>query len=437
MNSVLVGLLVAVALLVYFWWTLRERRMERAAVRVIEDLRVMGDAVPTSLHPKVDPTRCIGSGACVTACPEDEVIAIVDRRARLANPLACIGHGACMEACPVKAIELVFGSELRGVEIPKISEHFETTRKGVYVVGELAGMGLIRNAISQGRQAAEHIVKAGRRGGAGALDAIVVGAGPAGISATLSLMEAGLRVLCLEREQFGGTVMHYPRAKVVMTGAIELPLVGRIKRRTMSKEDLVGLWESIRAKATPPVLEGELIQTIRSNEGDEWIVTNEKGEARKAANVILALGRRGAPRKLGVPGEETGKVHYRVLEPAEFRGKHVLVVGGGNSAVETALALLDHGQCAEVSISYRRPSFERCRAENKARITQEIQSGRIRALLPSTVSRIDSASVVLKDGAGREGTIRNDAVVVQIGGTPPSELLSGFGIESVTKYGEA
>lgn len=436
MNTALIILLVGLAFLVYVWWELREKRAERAALTAIADMKAMGDAVPLSMHPKVDTGVCIGSGACVTACPERDVLAIVNRRVRLVNPLACIGHGACVEACPVKAIELVFGSATRGVDVPKVDEHFQTSRPGVYVVGELAGMGLIRNAISQGKQAADHIVTSGRRGQGDALDTIVVGAGPAGISATLSLMKAGHRVLCLEREKFGGTIMHYPRAKVVMTGTIELPIVGKLRRRTMKKDELVGIWDAIRQKANPPVIEGELVSTITPASPGLWTVTNERGETRTSANVVLALGRRGAPRKLNVPGEESGKVHYRVLEPREFEGQHVLVVGGGNSAVETALALADQGRCKSVSISYRRPAFERCRAENRDGIAKAVSEGRVKARMSTTVAWIESTRVGLTEADGAVVAAANDAIIVQIGGTPPSELLSSFGVATVTKYGE-
>ena len=311
---------------------------------------------------------------------------------------------------------------------------FQTTRAGVYIVGELGGMGLIRNAVLQGRQAADHIATASRRGTADAYDAAVVGAGPAGISATLRLMEAGLRVLLLEREAFGGTIMHYPRAKVVMTGALDFALIGPVRRSKMSKEQLVELWQSIQHKANLPVKTGVLVEGVAADADGMWRLETSTGPVR-AANVVLGLGRRGSPRKLQVDGEEQAKVHYRLLEPAEFKGKHVLVVGGGNSAVETALSLADSNGCASVTISYRRNVFARCRAENRRRIDECIQLGKVRTLMPSEVKRINGSDVVLAIGSDLT-TIPNDAVIVQIGGTAPSELLEKFGIEVVTKRGE-
>lgn len=433
--------LLALALLVYWLWERSDRQRETIAERIAVDVQAMGDVVAQSLSPRIDAGRCIGSGACVSACPETSVIALVGGRAQLVNPLGCIGHGACADACPVSAIRLVYGTATRGVELPVIDEHFQTNQPGVYIAGELGGMGLIKNAIRQGRLAAEHVIIGSRdqgparRGKNGALDALVVGAGPAGISATLQLMQAGLRVLLIDREGFGGTILHYPRAKVVMTGPLELPVYGTVRARQLSKEQLMQLWHDIQLKAKPPLATGHLVTGL-SVRADGMIDVQAERAQWHAANVILALGRRGSPRKLDVPGEESAKVAYRLLEPSEFRGKHVMVVGGGNSAVESALSLADSGVCASVSISYRRQEFARCRSENKRRIQECVASGAVRALLSTQVLAIHDSRVTLSDDQRRILEIANDAVIVQAGGTPPNQLLESFGIQTVTKYGE-
>ncbi|MGB5704381.1 MAG: FAD-dependent oxidoreductase, partial [Polyangiales bacterium] len=318
------AVLVAVALMLSLFWRGKEQAQTESGRRELEELRAMGDILPASIHPRIDPIRCIGSGACVYACPEKSVLTVVNGRGVLTNPLGCIGHGACASACPVQAISLVFGTAKRGLELPQVDPDFQTNQPGVYIVGELGGMGLIRNAVSQGRQAADHIVGGERRGRGETLDALVVGAGPAGTSATLRLMEAGLRVLLLEREAFGGTITHYPRAKVVMTGSLDFPMYGRVSKRKMSKEQLVSLWEDIRKKTGLRVAVGELVEKIERRSDDSWLVTSTGGVF-EAANVLLALGRRGSPRKLGVPGEEHAKVAYRVIEPEVFRDQQVLV----------------------------------------------------------------------------------------------------------------
>lgn len=431
---VLLGLVLAVGL-PYIGWTRLEARSHRKAAIVHDEVVALGDEiVPVSIHPEIDLDACIGSGACVRACPETDVLAVTDGRARLINPMSCIGHSACMAACPVGAITLVFGTATRGIELPKLSSAFETTRAGIYVVGELGGMGLIRNAVEQGRQAAAAIAKSGRRGPPGDLDAIVVGAGPAGISAALTLVAHGLRILVVDQEKFGGTIAHYPRAKVVMTGAIELPGFGTVRRRTMSKEDLVELWTEIRERTHLPVKEGVRIEVIEA-EDNVWRVRGD-GFAERAANVVLALGRRGAPRELGVPGEELAKVVYRVIEPDVFADTRVLVVGGGNAAADCAIALAEQGRCRALGLSYRRTELARVRASVKVRVEQLIREAKIMPLFGTEVVAISPRHVTLKSERGIQ-ELDNDHVVVQIGGTAPSQLLHSLGIELVEKRGTA
>lgn len=430
------GLLAAIAFVLSLFWRRQEQGRTETGRRELESLRVMGEIVPASIHPVIDPIRCIGSGACVYACPEKSVLTVVNGRGVLTNPLGCIGHGACASACPVQAITLVFGTARRGLELPKVDPDFQTNQPGVYIVGELGGMGLIRNAVSQGRQAADHIINGDRRGAGESLDALIVGAGPAGISATLRLMEAGLRVLLLEREAFGGTIAHYPRAKVVMTGSLDFAMYGSVSKRRMSKEQLVELWEDIREKTGLNVAVGELVSKIESAPDDRWRVSSSGGVF-QTASVLLALGRRGSPRKLDVPGEDLSKVVYRVIEPEVFEDQRVLVVGGGNAAVESAFALLDGGKCASVAISYRKKGFARCRQANRKRIEAEIAAGRLKAFMGTQVQQVLEDRVTLRDMSGEQASLPNDAVVVQIGGTAPTALLQDIGIDIVTKYGEA
>jgi len=432
-----VGVVVA---LLYLAWAYAEARREHALHLEAEAVSGLGELLPPTLHPVIDPSRCIGSGACVSACPEHQVIGLLQGRVRLINPMSCIGHGACAAACPAQAIQLVFGTRTRGLELPRMDRNFQTNQDGIYIAGELGGMGLIRNAVLQGTQAAAHIITGSdqrglRRGKNGAYDALVVGAGPAGISATLKLMEGGLNVLLVDQDTFGGTIMHYPRAKVVMTGDLPLPLLGTVKRRTMSREGLVALCAEIQTRFQVPFKSHELVRSVEAMQDGMWLVRSETNEFR-TANVVLSLGTRGSPRRLGVPGEELPKVHYRLLEPQEFAAQHVLVVGGGNSAVETALSLYDFKGCASVSISYRREQFLRCRSDNRRRIEQAIASGGVRALLPTQVVHIEPKSVTLLNGGAEPYRIENDAIIAQLGGTAPSEVLKSFGIELITKYGE-
>jgi len=431
----LLGLLVAAGV-PYILWTRYDARKQTRAAHVHEDVAQLGDdVVPPSLHPAIDLDLCIGSGACVRACPEHEVLGITDGRARLINPLSCNGHSACMQACPVGAIKLVFGTATRGVELPMLTPHFETSRAGIYIIGELTGMGLIRNATMQGRQVAATIAKAGRRGSAGDVDVLVVGAGPAGISAALGCMAHGFSVKVLEQSVYGGTIAHYPRAKIVMTGTLELPGYGTVRRKTMAKEELLELWQDIRARGQLDVQEGVRVESI-ARDGAGWRVAGAGGFSERAPTVILALGRRGAPRTLGIPGEELSKVVYRLLEPEPFAGKRVMVVGGGNAAADCAIALAESKLCESVSLSYRRPQLARLRGSVRARLETLMGEARVVPYLGTELVSISADHVELKIG-DQQKRLDNDHVIVQIGGTSPSELLKTIGIELVEKRGEA
>ena len=191
---------------------------------------------------------CIGCNSCSEVCPEGDVIGIIEEKAALINPTDCIGHGACAEACPVDAITLVFGTEKRGVDIPYVNENFETNVPGIFIAGELGGMGLIRNAIEQGRQAMESICQKPGLGQGNDLDVVIIGAGPAGFSATLGAHANNLRYVTLEQESLGGTVSHFPRGKLVMTQPAELPIVGKVQFTEISKEQLLGFWHKVATK---------------------------------------------------------------------------------------------------------------------------------------------------------------------------------------------
>jgi thioredoxin reductase (NADPH) len=427
--------MVAIAGVPYLLWSRMEARKHRRATILHEDTLALGEeVVPLSIHPEVALDECIGSGACVRACPEQDILAITDGRARLLNPLSCIGHSACMQACPVGAIKLVFGTATRGVELPRLTPSFETSQNGIFVIGELSGVGLIRNAMEQGRQAAATIAKSGRRGRPGELDAIVVGAGPAGIGAALALIAHGLKVQIVDQDRYGGTITHYPRAKVVMTGAFELPGYGSVRRKTMTKEQLFDLWTDIRERIQLDIKEGVRVEAIHAD-GPSWRLVGPGWQDRAAA-VVLALGRRGAPKELGVPGEQLAKVSYRLIEPEPFADQHVLIVGGGNAAADCAIALARAKLCTSVSISYRRPELARLRALVRTELERCFAAGTVVPLLGTEVVSIAERHVTLRTPDGLQQVV-NDRVIVQIGGQPPSALLRTIGIELVEKRGEA
>ena len=404
------------------------RRRELASVAVLSQSVESGMTEPPSLHPVINPALCCGAGACVNACPE-EALGIVNGKAQLVNPTVCIGHGACAAACPVEAIKLVFGTETRGIDIPYVKPTFETNVPGIYIAGELGGMGLVRKAAEQGKQAIESVVKASR--GSCELDVVIVGSGPAGLSATLGAMEKKLRFVTLEQEDsLGGTVYHYPRNKIVMTQPVVLPLAGNAKLGEISKESLLAFWQDIVDRFGMKIEFGQRVEKVTAVDNG-FIVKTDRAEYSTRA-VLLAIGRRGTPRKLGVPGEELPKVVYRLIDPEQYRGRHVLVVGGGDSAIEAAVAIAAE-EGSSVTLSYRGEAFGRVKQKNRERLAEAEGRGNLRVLLGSTINRIEAEFVYLEC----EDTVKlaNDAVIVCAGGILPTPMLKEMGIRVETKFG--
>lgn len=413
---------------VYIFLEMRKARQAREMWQTAED---RGLTEPVTLHPVIDPAKCIGTAACVPACPEGDIIGVLDGRGKLVSPSKCIGHGACEASCPVGAITLVFGTERRGVDIPFVKETFETNVEGIYIAGELGGMGLIRNAVTQGRQAMDYIGRSLNGGDQGVHDVAIVGAGPAGLSASLQARSVGLDCVTLDQDDIGGTILSYPRQKLVMTQPMEVPLYGTVKAREILKEELLGLWNEIIQKTGLEIRTNERVETITRNNG-YFRISSVDGE-HLAQRVLLAIGRRGTPRKLGVPGEVSSKVAYRLLEPEQYRGKDVLVVGGGDSAVEAALALSGEPGC-RVSLSYRKQAFGRIKEKNGELIDEAIECGRVIMHFDSVVSEILPDSVRLEQD-GKQVTVINDFVFVFIGGVLPTNFLQGMGISIEKKFG--
>jgi thioredoxin reductase/Pyruvate/2-oxoacid:ferredoxin oxidoreductase delta subunit len=390
---------------------------------------------PPSLHPVVDPNRCFGSGACVRSCPEG-ALGVVNGKATLINAAHCIGHGACFHACPVQALTLVFGTEKRGIDIPHISKDFETNVPGVFIAGELGGMGLIRKTAEQGRQAMAAIRK--RNGEHKApLDVVIVGAGPAGISAGLSAIFHKLRYKIIEQEDsLGGSVYHYPRNKVAMTAPVKLDLIGAMKLGTeVQKEKLLAFWHEVVAKTSLTMNFNERFEGLERNADGTFEVRTSRG-AYHTRSVLLALGRRGTPRKLGVTGENLPKVVYRLVDPSQYIGRAVLVVGGGDSALEAALAVAGEADTT-VTLSYRGEAFARVKEKNRVMLAEQVAAGRVRSLLQSKVKNINETEATLVLADGTTEVMPNDQVIVCAGGELPTPLLRSIGIRFETKFGKA
>jgi thioredoxin reductase (NADPH) len=421
-------------LLAWSWQILRRRRIATKSREAHKQAQRIGSSEPVSLHPTINASRCVGCGECVKACPEKDwnVLGMIDGKAELINPGDCIGHGACRTSCPVNAISLVFGTAKRGVDLPVLSPEFETNVPGIFVAGELGGMGLIRNALVQGTEAVEAIARHRQRR-QGMADVLIVGAGPAGFAASLTAMSLGLKYVTIEQETLGGCVFQYPRAKLVMTSPVEVPIIGKLKITQTSKEELLEFWRNIEKKTGVAIRYKERVESITPRGGGFLVRTTKAQYA--ATSILLAIGRRGTPRKLGVPGEELAKVVYRLVDPEQYSGQRVLVVGGGDSALEAASSIAESTN-ATVALSYRGEAFVRAKARNVERLESARKTGRLHLVMKSQVRQIAHDAVVVEQ-AGKLMRLPNEAVIVAAGGIVPTEFLKNVGVQVQTKYGTA
>jgi thioredoxin reductase/NAD-dependent dihydropyrimidine dehydrogenase PreA subunit len=432
-QIVIYGIVFLLCFTTVFFYLRKKKVKSEVIEKKVVQAKTDGLFEPVSLYPHIDLNICIGSAACVADCPEKDILGIVDGVATVINTANCVGHGACFHACPVEAITLRIGTESRGVDLPHINQNFETNTKGIYIAGELGGMGLIKNSVEQGQQAIESIVKSKKPNKGNVIDVAIIGAGPAGISATLAAKEHKLSSITLEQDSLGGTVYTFPRAKIVMTSPMELPLYGQAKLFDTSKDELLQLWKKVITEQDIKIQENTKVEQIIPIENDTFKIVTNTNEEFICNNVLLAIGRRGSPRKLGVPGEDTSKVAYRLLEPELISNKKVLVVGGGDSAIETALLLTEEN---EVTVSYRSDKFSRLKPKNKEKIDKAIEDKQVMVIFNSNVISINEGNVLLKmDEDGEAKEIENDLVYIFAGGELPTAFLQKAGIEIKKRFG--
>lgn len=426
------GTVLLFCVAIIFFYLRKKNKTSKQTLAKVATAKEEGLYEPVSLHPYIDPNACIGSGACIKACPEKDILGMVNGQAQAVNASNCVGHGACFHACPVEAISLRIGTEKRGVDLPHVNQNFETNMKGIYIAGELGGMGLIKNSVEQGQQAIDSILKAKKPKIAGAIDVAIVGAGPAGISATLAAKKHGLSSITLEQDSLGGTVFTFPRSKVVMTAPMNLPLHGKAKLYDTSKSELLELWKTVINEHDIEIVENTKVENIFPQENGTFkLVTNTNTE-HLANNVLLAIGRRGSPRKLGVPGEDTQKVAYRLLEPEFVSDKKIIVVGGGDSAIESALLLKDEN---EVILSYRKDKFSRLKPKNKEKILQAEEDNSISIIFNSNLVSINPDTILLKLEDETTKEYKNDLVYIFAGGELPTTFLEKAGVEVTKRFG--
>ena len=427
------GFAIFLILIVMYIYIRKQKNESKIVDEKIAIAKADGVHEPVSLYPVVDINRCIKSGACINACPEEEILGIRNGKATIINASRCIGHGACFRACPVEAISLWIGTEKRGVDLPDVNPQFETNVPGIFIAGEIGGMGLIRNAVTQGKEAVDNLAKTLDKDSNAEYDLIVVGAGPAGISATLEAKLLNLRVLTLEQDSLGGTIFTFPRSKIVMTHPMHLPIHGKIKLKETNKSQLLNLWTEVITKNDITVKENSKVNSITS-ENNIFTVETIDNDKYSTQKVLLAIGRRGTPRKLNVPGEDSEKVAYRLIEPEEISNKNIMIVGGGDSAVEAALLL---GNKNNVTISYRGETFVRLKSKNKINIENTINSGNVKVLFNTNVTSIDETEISYElNNSGEILKIDNDLIYIFAGGELPTQFLQKIGIDINTKHGE-
>jgi thioredoxin reductase/NAD-dependent dihydropyrimidine dehydrogenase PreA subunit len=433
-EKIIIYFLAALLCLTIVVIYLRKKSKESKIVDAkIKKAKEEGLHEPISLHPVVDVNRCIQTGACISACPEHDILGIRNGKAAIINASQCIGHGACFHACPTEAISLRIGTEKRGVELPHVKQNFETNVPGIFIAGELGGMGLIKNAVEQGKQATENIIKSLKKNHQGTYDLIIVGAGPAGISACLTAKKHGIKFLLLEQDTLGGTVFTFPRKKIIMTSPMDLPLFGKIKLFETTKSELLDLWQTVFKKNNITIQENSKVESIVSDDGIFKVATI-KGEQYTAASILLAIGRRGTPRKLNVPGEMKEKVAYRLLEPEIITGKDIIVVGGGDSAIESALLLASENH---VTLSYRNEVFNRIKPANSMALNKAIAVGKLEVRLNTNLILIENEFIKLTIGKEGEAIkLKNDLVYIFAGGELPTQFLEKAGIKIEKKFGE-
>lgn len=430
-NIIAYSFVIILLGLTLFYYLRKQKKNTQIVEEKIKLAKELGIHEPVTLHPVVNVNSCIQSGACITACPEKDILGIRNGKAVTINASRCIGHSACFNACPVGAISLHIGTETRGVDLPHVSPDFQSNVEGIYIAGEMGGMGLIKNSVEQGKQAVDNLYKTIHDNTKADYDLIIVGSGPAGIGASLQAKKSKLKFLTLEQDSLGGTVFSFPRKKIVMTSPMDLPLFGKLKLVETSKTELLKIWEKVLSVNDIKINENEKVESIRKDEGIFNVGTTKRNY--KSKKVLLAIGRRGTPRKIGVKGEDKEKVAYRILEPELIAKQNILVVGGGDSAVETAILLAEENK---VTLSYRKDKFSRIKPKNLENINKTIKSKKMDVLLNSNVIEIKDDAVDLEIGDEIK-TIENDLVYIFAGGELPTEFLNKAGITITKKYGEA
>lgn len=405
-----------------------QQAYELVSASITEESAVVRSGDPKAM---VRGDVCVGCATCVDACPEPGALTMVHKLAVVDDAL-CKGHGECVAACPVGAIAVTTGEAVNRVTVPLVDANFQTNIPGLYIVGELGGRGLIKNAVNEGRLAVEHILATLPPATAverDAVDVVIVGSGPAGLSAGVQAIEGGLKYVMLEQGSLSDSVRKYPRHKLLLAEPVTMPLYGKLWVADTSKEALLRAWEGIVQSSGLQVRTEERVLRV-TPDGTLFHIETSTAEYR-SRRVVLAMGRRGSPRKLGVTGEELDKVVYEIVEMSQFTGRRVLVVGGGDSAIESAVGL-GNQDGTTVHLSYRNDAFARIKPRNQEKLDRAVAAGRVTLLLQTQLREI-RPDVAIFEGPSGPIILPNDDVVVRIGGDAPFPFLEQIGVRIVQK----
>jgi thioredoxin reductase (NADPH) len=421
--SWVIGLIIIFSFLIPYIKSIKSKE-EKTKLR-LEKTRLKRQDKALLQHPIINQSLCIGCGICVESCPEGDVLGLIDGKATIIHGSHCIGHGKCAEECPIGAIEVGLGDISQREDIPQLSSNYESNISGIYIVGELSGLALIKNAISHGINAINHINKCEIKNENLDYDVIIVGTGPAGLASALRAQELGINYLIIDQDSIGGTILHYPRRKLALVQHIELPLYGKLNKGEYRKEELLLIWEKIiNSQKINLQSNCKLLKIIKDE--NKFNVETSKGIL-KSKKVILALGRRGTPRKLNIPGEDLSKVMYKLIDAETYKNRKILIVGGGDSAIEAALGLA-HQPGNEVTISYRKDNFFRLKSRNEKNIENAITNKLLKVIFNSSPMKIEKNSVLITLSESNI-ELENEFVFIFAGGELPFPLLNQIGIE--------
>lgn len=380
--------------------------------------------------PQIDTTTCLGCYACVEACPYD-VLAVERYVAVVVRPEVCCGLTLCEQVCPNGSLVITDGDPIG--DHPRIDDELQARDlPGVYLAGDVTGLPLIKNAILQGRRATEAIARDLPRHDL-PLDLLVIGAGPAGISAALAAKEAGLRCAVVEQGSVAQSIRSFPRGKLVFDQPLDLPVAGKLWLQESTKEELLSKWLRIVRGERLVIHEGERFTALDRIDGgfSAELVPSDgpaRGRTLQAARVLLAIGQRGTARKLPIPipRRVEDKVFYHLADAASLAGRRVLVIGLGDVAMETAVALARQPG-TEVAMSYRGDGFRRGKTRNIDEVKRLVEAEALTILWRSEVETIEAEEVTLRTPDGHHA-LANDAVFVMIGAEPPTALLERVGV---------